>query len=294
MAKKSVRDVDVDGKAVLVRVDFNVPFRPGTSEISDDGRIRASLPTLRYLLERDCKLIVCSHLGRPNGEVVESLRMGPVSQRLGELLGVPVRQCLEVIGPTACADVAKLKPGEVMMLENTRFHPGEEENSPALARGLASLATLYVNDAFGTAHRAHASTEGVARLLPSVAGLLMERELRFLGGVLDAPRKPLAAILGGAKVSDKLGVLDSFADRVDLLLVGGGMAATFIKAQGYGVGESPVEDDQVDFARTLMARADGGEFRLLFPEDVVVADDFAEDAKTLTVGVGCDSFRVSA
>ena len=294
MAKKSVRDVDVGGRTVLVRVDFNVPLRPGTSEISDDGRIRASLPTLRYLMERNCKLIVCSHLGRPKGQVVESLRMGPVSQRLGELLGVSVRQCAEVTGPTVRETAVKLKPGEVMMLENTRFHAGEEANSPALAEELASLATLYVNDAFGTAHRAHASTEGVARLLPSVAGLLMQRELSFLGSILDAPRKPFAAILGGAKVSDKLGVLDNLADKVDLLLIGGGMAATFIKAQGFEVGESMVEDGQVDFARRLLARAGGGEFDLLLPDDVVVADDFAEDANTLTVGADAipSGFRI--
>ena len=188
----------------------------------------------------------------------------------------------------------KLKPGEVMMLENTRFHAGEEANSPALAEELASLATLYVNDAFGTAHRAHASTEGVARHLPSVAGLLMRRELSFLGSVLDAPRKPFAAILGGAKVSDKLGVLDNLAQSTDLLLIGGGMAGTFIKAQGFEVGESMVEDGQVDFARRLLARAGGGEFDLLLPDDVVVADDFAEDANTFTVGADAipSGFRI--
>ena len=276
--------MDVGGQSVLVRVDFNVPFRPGTSEISDDRRIRASLPTLRYLMERNCKVIVCSHLGRPEGQVVESLRMGPVSQRLGELLGISVWQCAEVTGPTVRETALNLKPGEVMMLENTRFHSCEEANSPALAEELASLATLYVNDAFGTAHRAHASTEGVARLLPSVAGLLMQQELSFLGGVLDAPLRPFAAILGGAKVSDKLGVLDNIADKVDLLLIGGGMAATFIKAQGFEVGESMIEDDQVDFASRLLARAGRGEFDLLLPDDVVVADDFAEDANTFTVG----------
>ena len=183
--KKSVRDVDVHGQTVLVRVDFNVPFKPGTTEISDDGRIRASLPTLRYLLTRDCRLIVCSHLGRPKGQAVESLRMAPASRRLAELLGVPVKQCADVVGDEARAMASSLASGEVMMLENTRFHPGEEANDAEFARELASLATLYVNDAFGVAHRAHASTEGVARLLPSAAGLLMERELRFLGGVMD-------------------------------------------------------------------------------------------------------------
>lgn len=212
--------------------------------------------------------------------------MGPVSQRLGELLGVSISQCEEVTGPEVREAVERLKPGEVVMLENTRFDPGEETNSPDFASELASLATLYVNDAFGTAHRAHASTEGVVRLLPSVAGLLMQRELNFLGGVLDAPQRPFAAILGGAKVSDKLGVLDNIADKVDLLLIGGGMAATFIRAQGPEVGESVVEDDQVDFARRLLARAGGGEFDLLLPGDVVVvADEFAEDANKLVVGV---------
>ena len=286
--------MDVRGQTALVRVDFNVPFRPGTSEISDDGRIRASLPTLRYLMERNCKLIVCSHLGRPRGQVVESLRMAPVSQRLACLLGVPVVQCADTIGEKAREAAAGLALGEVLMLENTRFHSGEEANSPALAEELASLATLYVNDAFGTAHRAHASTEGVAHLLPSVAGLLMEREISFLGCVLDAPRSPFMAILGGAKVSDKLGVLDNIADKVDLLLIGGGMVATFIKAQGFEVGESVVEDDLVDFARRLLARAGGGEFDLLLPDDVVVADDFTEDANTLVVGADAipPGFRV--
>lgn len=286
--------MDVDGRTALVRVDFNVPLRPGTSEISDNGRIRASLPTLRYLMERNCKVIVCSHLGRPRGQVVESLRMEPVSRRLGELLGVSVRQCVEVTGPAVRETAVKLKAGEVMMLENTRFHAGEETNSPALAEELASLATLYVNDAFGTAHRAHASTEGVARLLPSVAGLLMEREMRFLGSVLDAPRRPLAAILGGAKVSDKMGVLDNLSNKVDMLLIGGGMAATFIKARGYEVGNSFIENDRVSFAKDLIAWSERGEVRLPLPEDVVVADDFAADARTLMVDVDAipSGFRI--
>ena len=277
--------MDARGQTVLVRVDFNVPFKPGTTEISDDGRIRASLPTLRYLLARDCGLIVCSHLGRPKGQVVESLRMAPVSRRLAELLGVPVRQCADVIGDEARAMARSLAPGEVMMLENTRFHPGEEANDAEFARELASLAALYVNDAFGAAHRAHASTEGVARLLPSAAGLLMERELRFLGGVMNAPRSPFAAILGGAKVSDKMGAMENLAGKVDLLFIGGGMAATFIKAQGYDVGDSPVEDDRVGFAKKLIERSERGEARLMLPNDVVVADAFAEDAEPLMVRV---------
>ena len=283
--KKSVRDVELRGHAVLVRVDYNVPFRPGTTEISDDGRIRASLPTLRYLLERDCKLVLCSHLGRPKGQVVESLRLAPVSQRLGELLGIPVKQCPDTTGDEVRAAADSLAPGEVLMLENTRFHPGEEGNDAEFARELASLATLYVNDAFGAAHRAHASTEGVARILPSVAGLLMERELRFLGSALDAPRRPFAAILGGAKVSEKIRVLENLAGKVDLLLIGGGMAGTFVKALGHLVGDSLVEDDRVSFARDLIERSRQGEVKLMLPDDVVVADEFAENANKLMVAV---------
>ena len=273
------------GQTILVRVDYNVPFRLGTTEISDDGRIRASLPTLRYLLERDCKLVLCSHLGRPKGQVVESLRLAPVSQRVGELLGIPVKQCLNTTGNEVRAAADSLAPGEVLMLENTRFHPGEESNDAEFARELASLATLYVNDAFGAAHRAHASTEGVARFLPSVAGLLMERELRFLGSALDAPRRPFAAILGGAKVSEKIRVLENLAGKVELLLIGGGMAGTFIKALGHPVRDSLVEDDRVSFARVLIERSRQGEVKLMLPDDVVVADEFAEHANTLTVGV---------
>ena len=292
--KKSVRDVDVRGQTALVRVDFNVPFKRGTQEISDDARIRASLPTLRYLLERNCKLIICSHLGRPKGQVVESLRMAPVSRRLAELLGVAVTQCADVIGEDARAAVGRLGAGEALMLENTRFHPEEERNDAEFARELASLATLYVNDAFGAAHRAHASTAGAARFLPSAAGLLMERELRFLGRALEEPRRPFAAILGGAKAADKMGVLDNLADKVDLLLIGGGMAATFIQAQGHDVGDSPVEGDRAAFAKRLIERSDSGEVRLLLPDDVVVADAFAADARALTVCVGAipSGFRI--
>ena len=283
--KRSVRDVDVSGQTVLVRVDFNVPFKPGTSEISDDGRIRASLPTLRYLLEQNCALIVCSHLGRPKGRTDESLRMAPVSLRLAELLGFLVLQCNETIGQDVRALADRLMGGEVMMLENTRFHPGEEANDAEFSRELASLATFYVNDAFGAAHRAHASTEGVAHWLPSAAGLLLERELRFLGNALEDPHRPFASILGGAKVSDKIGVLDNLAGKADLLLIGGGMAATFIRALGFNVGESPVEDDRVAFAKSLIDRSESGEVRLLLPDDVVVADRFTADADSRTVPV---------
>ena len=277
--------MDLRGQTILVRVDYNVPFRPGTTEISDDGRIRASLPTLRYLLERDCKLVLCSHLGRPKGQIVESLRLAPVSQRLGELLGIPVKQCLNTTGNEVRAAAESLARGDLLMLENTRFHPGEEGNDAEFARELASLATLYVNDAFGAAHRAHASTEGVARILPSVSGLLMERELRFLGSALDAPRRPFAAILGGAKVSEKIRVLENLAGKVDLLLIGGGMAGTFIKALGHPVGDSLVEGDRVSFARDLIERSKQGEVKLMLPDDVVVADEFAERANELMVAV---------
>lgn len=283
--KKSVRDMDVRGKTALVRVDFNVPFKPGTTEISDDSRICAALPTLRYLLELDCRLVVCSHLGRPKGQVIESLRMAPVSKRLSDLLGMPVAQCAQVVGDEARKMASALSAGDVMMLENTRFHPEEERNDPEFAERLASLATLYVNDAFGAAHRAHASTEGVARFIPSAAGLLMKRELRFLGSALATPRRPFAVILGGAKVSDKIGVLESLIGKADLLLIGGGMAANFIKAQGFAVGASALEDDSSSFVKDILRRSNDRETKLLLPVDVVVADSFAEDAAHYTVSV---------
>lgn len=283
--KKTVRDVDVHGQTVLLRVDFNVPFVPGTTEISDDSRIRASLPTLKYLLERQCKVVVCSHLGRPNGQVVESLRMVPVSLRLASLLGAPVAHCPDTVGKAAQDAAASLAPGEALMLENTRFHVGEEKNDAAFANELASLAALYVNDAFGAAHRAHASTEGVAHLLPSAAGLLMEQELRFLGGALENPRSPFAAVLGGAKVSDKIGVLHNLKSRVDLLLVGGDMAATFIKALRRDTGASPTEKKELTFAIDLIEQAERGEVNLLLPKDVVVAAEFAADADAPVVPI---------
>ena len=283
--KKGIRDVDVYGQTVLVRVDFNVPFKPGTREISDDARIRASLPTLRYLLERECKVVICSHLGRPKGQAVESLRMTPVSGRLAELLGMPVAQCADTAGGAAREATANLKPGEALMLENVRFQPGEESNDTEFAQELASLASLFVNDAFGAAHRAHASTEAVARLIPSAAGLLMERELRILGSVLESPRRPFAAILGGAKVSDKLGVLNNLIGKVEMLLIGGGMAATFIRALGHSVGSSPFEASRIEFTGELIRQSECGEVRLLLPDDVAVADRFAADADALTVGV---------
>lgn len=290
---KSIRTLDVVGKTALVRVDYNVPFRPGSTDISDDSRIRASLPTLRYLQERGCRIIVCSHLGRPKGRVVESLRMAPVSQRLSELLGTPVVQARQCVGEDVASAAAALAPGRVMMLENLRFHPGEEDNDAEFARGLAALADVYINDAFGAAHRAHASTAAVARLLPSAAGLLMERELRVLGDALDAPNRPFAAVLGGAKVSDKMGVLENLTGKADLLVIGGGMAATFIKAQGHSVGDSVVEDDRLAFARRIMD-ADQGGAKVLIPDDVVAADAFGADAESRVASASAipDGWRI--
>jgi phosphoglycerate kinase len=281
MNKKTVRDVDVQGKRVLVRVDFNVPLDDG--KVSDDTRIRAALPTIRYLLDRDAAVILCSHLGRPNGKVVDSLRMDPVAKRLAELLDRPVKKMDDCIGPEVEAAARAAKPGDLILLENTRFHPEEKQNDPAFAAKLASLADLYVNDAFGSAHRAHASTEGVAHYLPAVAGLLMEKELEFLGDALASPKRPYVAILGGAKISDKIGVIENLLGQVDALLIGGGMANTFLKADGYDVAESLVEDGSLDTARDLLERAGN---KLVLPVDVTVADRFDADAFSQVVSVG--------
>jgi phosphoglycerate kinase len=278
--KKTVRDVPVKGKRVLVRVDFNVPLEEG--QVADDTRIRAALPTIRYLLEEGAAVILMSHLGRPKGQVREELRMDPVGRRLSDLLGRDVTKLDDCIGPEVESAAAGLEPGQVLLLENLRFHPEEEANDADFAGKLASLADLYVNDAFGTAHRAHSSTAGVAEYLPAVAGFLMERELEMLGQALTDPARPFVAILGGAKVSGKIGVIRSLLSKVDLLLLGGGMANTFLKALGYEVGESLVEDDSLNVASEILR--DAGD-RLLLPVDVVVADAFSEDANTQTVGV---------
>ncbi len=281
MLKKTVRDIDVAKKRVLVRVDFNVP-QDKTGQITDDTRIRAALPTIQYLREQGAKVILCSHLGRPKGKVAEEFRLAPVAKRLSELLGAPVATVKDCIGPEVQEAVKALKPGDVLLLENLRFYPQEEANDPEFARQLASLAEVYVNDAFGTAHRAHASTEGVTHYLPSVAGFLMERELNFLGQATANPGRPYVAILGGAKVSDKIAVIENLLPKVDQLIVGGGMANTFFKAQGLEVGASLVEDDKVELAKDLLKR--GGK-KLLLPVDVVVADAFAADANHKTVPV---------
>jgi 3-phosphoglycerate kinase len=277
MDKRTVRDVDVAGRRVLVRVDFNVPLDE-QGRVADDRRIRESLPTLRYLLEGGAAVVLMSHLGRPGGRVVDGLRMAPVGERLAQLLGRPVRVLPDCVGPEVEAAVAALRPGEVALLENLRFHPEEEANDPAFAAALARLGDLYVNDAFGTAHRAHASTVGVAAYLPAVAGLLMEKEIRYLSRLLENPDHPYVAVLGGKKVSDKIGVLANLLERVDSVLVGGGMAYTFLRACGHPVGRSVVEEDRVALARELMERAQARGVQLLLPEDVVVAPAPAPDA----------------
>ena len=285
MNKKTVKDLAVQNKRVLVRVDFNVPLDKATGAITDDARIRAALPTIRYLIGQGARVILCSHLGRPGGKVVDKLRLTPVAQRLSELLGQPVAKTDDCVGPAVQAVVAAMQPGDVLLLENLRFHAEEEANDPAFARQLADLADVYVNDAFGTAHRAHASTEGVAHYLPAVAGFLMEKEIDYLSRALENPARPFDAIIGGAKVSDKIAVLQNLLGKVDALLIGGGMANTFLKAQGHEVGQSLVEDDKLDVARSLLAQAQARHVRLFLPVDVVVADKFAADAAWKTVAV---------
>ena len=281
MNKKTVKDIQVGGKRVLVRADFNVPLNEA-GEITDDTRIRAALPTIEYLRNQGAMVILCSHLGRPKGKVVEAMRLTPVARRLSELLHAPVTKTENCIGSEVERVAAAMKPGDVVLLENLRFHAEETENDPDFAKQLAALVDVYVNDAFGTAHRAHASTEGVAHYLPAVAGFLMERELTFLGKALAEPTPPFVALLGGAKVSDKIGVIENLLPKVDYLIVGGGMANTFLKAQGREVGESLVEDDKLDLAKNLLKRAGS---KLVLPVDVVVADRFAADAEHNTVAI---------
>jgi phosphoglycerate kinase len=277
--KQTVRDVNVRGKCVLERVDFNVPLDKATGVITDDARIRAALPTIQYVLGQKARLVLCSHLGRPDGKVVERLSLKPCAVRLSELLGQPVVMAPDCVGLRAEAAVAALAPGQVVLLENLRFHAEEEANDPAFAKALASLGDVFVNDAFGTAHRAHASTEGVTHYLPAVAGLLMEKEIDYLGRAMEAPERPFVAIIGGSKVSDKIGVLENLLAKVDALLIGGGMANTFLLAHGFEVGQSLVEADKLDVARGILAKAKAAKVRFLLPVDVVVADRFAADAE---------------
>lgn len=288
MSKKTIANLtstDLSGKRVLVRADFNVPL-DSDGKITDDTRIRAALPTIQDLTSKGAKVVLASHFGRPKGQVNESMRLTPVAARLSELLGQPVTKCDDCVGDEVAAKVGALQNGQVALLENVRFYAGEEANDPEFARQLAAVADLYVNDAFGTAHRAHASTEGVTHhLSPSVAGYLIEKELKYLQAAIESPQRPLAAIVGGSKVSSKIGVIETLLDKVDKLLIGGGMIFTFYKARGLAVGKSLVEEDKLDLARSLEAKAKEKGVALLLPSDVVVADNFAADANAQTVSI---------
>jgi phosphoglycerate kinase len=279
--KKTIRDIDPAGKRILVRVDYNVPIKEG--KVTDDTRIRAAMPTVNYLLDKGAALILCSHLGRPKGGPDPKYSLKPVAEYLSGLLGKPVAFAEDCVGPVAEAAAQALKPGDVLVLENTRFHPEEEKNSLDLARQLASLADLYVNDAFGSAHRAHSSTEGVARFLPAVAGFLMEEEIRYLGQAIADPKRPFIAILGGAKISDKIGVIKNLLVKADKVLIGGGMANTFFKAQGIPVADSLVEAEALETAQEILKEA-GTKFQL--PVDMIIADKFDAEAESKTLPVG--------
>lgn len=285
MAKKTVRDIDVAGKRVLVRVDFNVPLDKN-GLVSDDTRIIEALPTINYLVEQGAKVILVSHLGRPKGQVNEKYKMDPVAQKLSELLGREVVKVDECVGDEPLEAIGRMREGDVVLLENVRFHPEEEKNDEKFSRQLADLADIFVNDAFGTAHRAHASTAGVSEFLPAVAGFLMEKELDILGRLLIHPERPFLAIIGGAKVSDKIAVISNLLDKVDTMVIGGGMSNTFLKAQGYDVGKSLLETDKIDLAKGLVAEAKNKGVKLLLPVDVVVAPGTAPDAEQKTVPVG--------
>jgi len=283
MPKKTIEDIKVEGKRILLRVDFNVPLNINTGAISDDSRIRASLPTIKYLIDHKAKVILCSHLGRPGGKVVKELRMAPVAQRLSQLMGLPVSTASDCIGRKVESKVKTLKEGDILVLENLRFYPEEEADDANFARKLARLADIYVNDAFGTAHRAHASTVGVAKYLPAVAGFLMNKELKVMEKLLYNPERPSACLIGGAKVSDKIELLQNMLKKVNVLLVGGGMAATFLKAQGYEVGHSLVEEDKLGLAKKLLQEAREWRVPFLLPIDAVVAEEIRVGAPTSIV-----------
>lgn len=283
MNKKSIRDVDLKGKRVFCRVDFNVPMKEG--KITDETRIRAALPTIQYLVEQGAKVILASHLGRPKGQVVEELRLTPVAARLGELLGKDVKKADEAFGPVAQEMVAAMNEGDVLVLENVRFYAGEEKNDAELAKEFAALADIFVNDAFGAAHRAHASTAGIADYLPAVSGLLMEKELDVLGKALSNPDRPFTAIIGGAKVKDKIGVIRHLLDKVDNLIIGGGLAYTFVKALGHEIGLSLCEDDKIELAKEFMQLAKEKGVNFYMPVDVVITEEFSETATTKIVNI---------
>lgn len=284
--KKTVRDVDVRGKKVLLRCDFNVPQDKSTGAITDDKRIVASLPTIRYLLEQGAAVVACSHLGKPKGEWKPALSLAPVAERLSQLLGRPVIFCKDVVGPDAKAKAAALQPGQIMLLENLRFEPGEEKNDPAFAKALASFGELYVSDAFGTVHRAHASTAGVAAYLPAVSGFLIGKELEVMGGALNNPKRPFVAILGGAKVSDKIAVINNLLEKADTIIIGGGMAYTFLKAMGETIGKSLCEEDRLEYARDMIQKARERGVRFLLPVDTLAAAEFSAGAKPISVEGG--------
>lgn len=287
MTKRGLTGLDVAGKRVLVRVDFNIPIEQGIEAIASyDQRLRATLPTIHYLLERDCRVILCSHLGRPGGKVTEELRLAPVGDRLGFLLDRPVNSLDDCVGPGVATAVVDMAPGDVVLLENLRFHPGEEKDDPGFSRDLAAIADCFVMDAFAVAHRAHASTVGLPKLLPSAMGLLVQREVESMGRALESPERPLAALLGGAKVSDKILVLENLLDKLDHIFIGGGMCVTFLKALGTNTGASSVETDRLDFAKELMERAQQRNIQVHLPGDLVIADCFGDYGEVKTVASG--------
>ncbi|WHY97375.1 phosphoglycerate kinase [Peribacillus simplex] len=283
MNKKSIKDIELKGKRVFCRVDFNVPMQDG--KISDDTRIKAALPTISYLTEQGAKVILASHLGRPKGQVVEELRLAPVAKRLSELSGKDVKKAEEAYGETVQSIIDNMQNGEILLLENVRFYPGEEKNDQELAKSFAALADVYVNDAFGAAHRAHASTEGIAHHLPAVAGLLMEKELSVLGKALSNPERPFTAIIGGAKVKDKIGVIENLLEKVDHLIIGGGLGYTFIKAQGHEIGNSLLEEDKIELAKSFIESAKEKGVKLHLPIDAVVTAEFSPDAEAANVDI---------
>lgn len=281
--KKTMKDIDVKGQRVFVRVDFNVPMADGA--ITDETRIRAAIPTIEYLVEQGAKVILASHLGRPKGEVKEDMRLTAVGIHLAELMGKPVTKLDESIGQAVEEAVANMQDGDILLLENVRFHAGEEKNDPTLAQQFAQLADIYVNDAFGAAHRAHASTEGIAKHIPAVSGFLMQKELDVLGKALSNPEHPFTAIIGGAKVKDKIGVIESLLEKVDHLIIGGGLSFTFIKAQGHDIGKSLLEEDKIELAKSFIEKAKAKGVQLHMPVDAVVANEFSQDAETQIVDV---------